>query len=1281
MERLPERLVRHLQDRIDQTQISILRRNAVPDHLSGERLLRDTQAMIDRLAFEFGEGPQVFILTLPPGEMFVTALLAGLQAGHTIVPTPTPRLGSQSSRLRHIAQDCAATAILCVDATREAIERALMQPDMPKLQCPIVALDRPAITSLRSGARRSADPRPAIIQYTSGSMREPKGVRIFGEQILANHALVESSWHMDASKSCVNWLPHYHDMGLMGGILYPLLSGAQTVQMNPLDIVRRPVNWLRAISDHRATFSGGPAFAFADCLRRITAEECEGLDLSSWTRAYCGAEPIPAGLLPAFSQRFAPYGLPPRAVFGCYGLAETTLFAAGAPDEALLPEPPPGCGAVHPCKLTELTRPHLAIVDPDSRRPVPDGTAGEIWVSGPSNGAGYINLAEESAALFGASLAGDVDTAWLKTGDVGVISRDRLYVTGRLKDILIVNGRKIAAAEVEWLAGSVDEALNPLAAAAFVGSAEPNAAAVLMIELKQGQELSGSVDGIRESIRRLALGEWGLRLNDVQILPRGSLDRTTSGKIRRQAIASAYRLSALPAPPVAPAGQKRMPHDSWSDPALFHRDPGHIQQMLRSSAFIPGMIDDHLRKIEDATSMDLSPLRKMARHSLVYQAGTDHRDSRRIIAEFFSDRAMAGWDGEIAECVQMSLKQLRHAAQPDLMKDFVTPLFLSVAARIIGFEDDASGRLASMIATAQRMSEPMLSLRNLRELSSAMLYLLDLLPALENAPRNEPECLLAYLHRRRAEAPADVDLKVMALALLLAANTAAQTMGFALYGMLMGDAADWSAAAAPGWSKSQLDRLLSLYPATLTMARVASADLDIAGCPYAAGEAVVIDVVSANARMRAEATAQVARARAGLSFGAGAHKCPGEFFARRLLSAAIPALAREFPELILHREAAQFRVNAMVQAPVSLPCQLERRSMRLTSRLVEIRDIETARGIVNDDAAFAPPQMEPHLRLLETASGRDMSTAIRISRNALFFMSGERHAIARRAIAEFLGGNRLGVWEGLIDEHIGDTLDALDPVGTVDLVGGYADPLFRKITQSIFGIKATDIDRFNMLAPKLQDVLEPWLPLRDLVRMQDMFGELFDLMIVPEKAKQDSVPSLLAALLTAELRDFDADDIKALILVLYGASFNLSHTLGNVLHWILIQPPEERRDVADPQWIAGNLERLIALCASPKYIYRMARAAEQRGGLDLGIRDTARLQLASIDRDVSHGHLAFGHGLHRCVGAALTRLVLRRAVPEIFKRFPNIKLVPQGHKYFDMSQTVAMSSLPLSTPG
>ena len=510
--------------------------------------------ILSRCEGAFGPGPHRFVLAMPAGEDFLFALLAGLLGGHTIIPTALPRAGAKGDRLAGILQDSVPTAVFCHTAGREALCRHLhreLTDPVSSVLCPVLAIDAPwpeMSAAGRSGKHDDAlSDEPAIIQYTSGSTRTPKGVKLGGEQILANQDLVARTWDMSPDTRFVNWLPHYHDMGLMGGILYPLLAGAYSVQMSPLEMIRRPVSWLKAISDFRATFSGGPAFAFAECLKRIPEEESAELDLSRWIRAYCGAEPIPSGLLPAFRERFASNGLKPEAVFGCYGLAENTLFAAGAPEpDATLSAPPAGCASVHPCRLTETTRPYLRIVDPEDGRPLPEGQQGEIWLTGPSRARGYLGLPVDSRTMFEARMQNDPETPWLRTGDLGVIAGDFLYVNGRLKDTIIVYGRTIAAAEVEWLAATVDATLNPLAAAAFQPDPAAGDAVVLFIELRPGCLRPSHPHAVHSAITRALMGEWAISLKELRIVPRGRLERTTSGKIRRQRVAEAYRRGEAP---------------------------------------------------------------------------------------------------------------------------------------------------------------------------------------------------------------------------------------------------------------------------------------------------------------------------------------------------------------------------------------------------------------------------------------------------------------------------------------------------------------------------------------------------------------------------------------------------------------------------------------------------------------------------------------------------------------------------------------------------------------
>lgn len=533
-ENLRTSLLQRLDESAERPLISWLGRRAQVSDYTGAQLADAATERLRQWRELLGPGPHVLIAALPAGEEFLFTLLASLLDESTLVPIAQPRASDPPERLRRIAMTCGASAILCTSAQRESIETQLrsVEGEMP---CRVIAVDAPNAPSPFEPPRRQVG--VPIIQHTSGSTRFPKALPIRAGQIIANCALIQNLWGMNRQTTMLNWLPHYHDMGLMGGILYPLLSGARSIQMSPFEMIRSPLAWLQAISEHRATFSGGPAFAFQECLGRIREEDCVDLDLSTWQRAFCGAEPIPAGLLQRFRQRFARHGLAPEAVFACYGMAEYTLFAAGQPGVSAAPTGMvPGQAAVEPCVLGKETRQHIRICDLHGNA-LPEGHSGEIWLHGESASAGYLGQEEESQQTFDNPAEG---FHWLRTGDLGHIDGNLLYVTGRQKDLVIVNGRKVAAAEVEWLAAQQDPTLNALAAAAFVPAGSANAQAVLLIEVRPGQALPADRAALGERIRRAVAGAWSIELADVRILPRGSLERTSSGKIRRRQIAEAY---------------------------------------------------------------------------------------------------------------------------------------------------------------------------------------------------------------------------------------------------------------------------------------------------------------------------------------------------------------------------------------------------------------------------------------------------------------------------------------------------------------------------------------------------------------------------------------------------------------------------------------------------------------------------------------------------------------------------------------------------------------------
>lgn len=525
-----------LEQRHDAPLVTVLGRRGRHRTLSGAALAAravEMQALWDRC---LGAGPHVLMVALPAGEEFLVALVATLLGGGTLVPVAPPRAADPPGRLARMARTCGARAVLCTTNNRAMVAEQLAGGSTERSAepaCPVLAVDDPV--PVREAFAAGGPCTFPVIQHTSGSTRFPKAVPVTADQIRHNCGLIRSLWGMSAETVMVNWLPHYHDMGLMGCILYPLLSGAHSVQMSPFDMIRRPAAWLEAISEWRATISGGPTFAFLECLNRISEEEAHGLDLSSWERAFCGAEPVPSGLLARFHQRFAGNGLAREAVFACYGMAECTLFAAGEAGPVrgrdTVPEPWAGFEG---CLLSQTTRGHIRIADPQTGRALPDGATGEIWLTGPSVCERYLGRdageTEETE-----DFATDPDgTRWLRTGDLGGISGAYLHITGRAKDVIIVNGRNVASAEVEWLAAREHGDLSPSGAAAFAGAGSKPGHAELLIELRAGAAPMGEPAALAARIRKSVAASCGVRLDRIALLPRGTLPRTSSGKIRRQ---------------------------------------------------------------------------------------------------------------------------------------------------------------------------------------------------------------------------------------------------------------------------------------------------------------------------------------------------------------------------------------------------------------------------------------------------------------------------------------------------------------------------------------------------------------------------------------------------------------------------------------------------------------------------------------------------------------------------------------------------------------------------
>lgn len=500
------------------------------------------------------------LLLFPPGLDFHVAFLACALGGFIAVPAypARARAGSDTRegrpdknyrRLEGIVRDCAPRAAL---ATRANLESLPMLPEESGLRnVKWIAAD--TVASASSADSLIVQVRPddvAFLQYTSGSTSEPKGVVLTHRNILENQAVIAQKLGVDASSTMVSWLPVYHDMGLCSGFFLSLFTGCHSVLLAPLTFLMHPVRWLEAITRYRGTISGGPNFAFDLCVSRVDDSVVPQLDLSSLRALFSGAEPIRDETLRRFSAKFERSNFRYEQFYPCYGLAEATLFVSGGkPSEApkLLRCDRSALGGGRVVGAAERSNdaltlvgcgndfaPHdVRIVDPETRRERPLGEVGEVWVRCASAGQGYFGQEALSDEVFRARTESG-EGPFLRTGDLGFVWEGELFIAGRLKDLVILNGVNYYPQDIEHIVESAHPALAENASAVFavqVGSQERLGVAV---ELSRGVTDVAFPD-IEESVQRALARALELRAHSVAVLASGALPRTSSGKIRRHA--------------------------------------------------------------------------------------------------------------------------------------------------------------------------------------------------------------------------------------------------------------------------------------------------------------------------------------------------------------------------------------------------------------------------------------------------------------------------------------------------------------------------------------------------------------------------------------------------------------------------------------------------------------------------------------------------------------------------------------------------------------------------
>ncbi|MEN6405055.1 MAG: aminotransferase class I/II-fold pyridoxal phosphate-dependent enzyme [Thermoguttaceae bacterium] len=500
------------------------------------------------------------LLLYPAGLEFIAAFFGCLYAGVVAVPVYPPRRNRSLIRIQAIADDADARVALTTEAVLKRVMPLVDEtPHLKQLTW------LPTCQVAAGGADQWTMPEIdgntlAFLQYTSGSTGTPKGVVLSHANLVHNSALISHSFEHTRSGRGVFWLPSYHDMGLIGGILQPLYVGRPNILMSPMSFLQKPYRWLSAISRFRGTTSGGPNFAYDLCVRKITPEQRKTLDLSSWRVAFNGAEPVRADTLEAFAKAFEPCGFRRDAFFPCFGLAEATLIVSGGYvfeppvirsfDAAALthgevsdvePDQPNARALVGSGQ--DLLDQKIVIADPETLTEVPAGRVGEIWVHGPSVAQGYWKNPEMTERIFRARLKDTGEGPFLRTGDLGFMREGELFVTGRLKDLIIVRGVNYYPQDIEYTVEHSHPRLHHDSGAAFTIEVDGREQLIIVQEVERHKQ--GDFSGIFEAIRRNVAAEFELVPDAIVLLRVGTVPKTSSGKIQRHACREGYLSGTL----------------------------------------------------------------------------------------------------------------------------------------------------------------------------------------------------------------------------------------------------------------------------------------------------------------------------------------------------------------------------------------------------------------------------------------------------------------------------------------------------------------------------------------------------------------------------------------------------------------------------------------------------------------------------------------------------------------------------------------------------------------
>jgi acyl-CoA synthetase (AMP-forming)/AMP-acid ligase II len=531
----------------------------VTETMSYSLLCARAKATAVMLGHRYSAGSRILLL-YPSCIDYMVAFYGCLCAGMIAVPAFSLRGRKRNARLEAVIHDCGANAAMTTSLQANLMQEALeASPIMSDLE--IICSDLIDIRTAKDWQRPEVNGEtPAFLQYTSGSTGKTKGVIINHRNLIENERMLQAAFRTDSETVCIAWAPIFHDMGLIGFMLHTLWLGATCYFMAPAYFLQRPIRWLQAITRFCGTLTGGPNFAYQLCVDRIREEDTHDLDLTSLKVAFNGSEPVRYTTIKKFSEKFTRVGFKEQAMMPCYGMAETTLIITGGnknkkPTVLYVDNEMMGHSIVSPVDSTKgipligcgenLLEQKICIVDPSNGKLCQPNQIGEIWIAGPHVSRGYWMQTDISQDTFQAYTANTNDGPFLRTGDLGFLLKNELFISGRIKDIMIVQGVNYYPQDVEATVEDTDIAINPAGSAAFAIKDNLGDCVVVAVEVKRSYIRKINHRMLKGQLRQNVLEQHDLALADIVLIRQHALPKTSSGKVMRSQVRRLYQTGGL----------------------------------------------------------------------------------------------------------------------------------------------------------------------------------------------------------------------------------------------------------------------------------------------------------------------------------------------------------------------------------------------------------------------------------------------------------------------------------------------------------------------------------------------------------------------------------------------------------------------------------------------------------------------------------------------------------------------------------------------------------------